>query len=92
MSSCDLIFKFEQETDNLSVFCSNLNIKSQDDKFRSLFYWIINSKIFYGIGKLTFLSCSALCHVNDYYLSAGGIIVLSVVHDGPAIKCLSTIP
>ena len=41
MSSCDLIFKLEQETDKLSISCSNLNIKSQDDIFRSVFYSLL---------------------------------------------------
>ena len=41
MSSCDLIFKLEQEIDNLSVSCSNLNIKSQDDIFRSVSYSLL---------------------------------------------------
>ena len=65
MSSCDLIFKLEQEYNNkynniiyviiniaifnLSVSCYNLNIKSQDDIFWSLFYLIheCSSSIFY---------------------------------------------
>ena len=54
MSSCHLIFKLEQETDKLKMVifrlyfrvimiiwsdsCSNLNIKWQDDIFRSVFY------------------------------------------------------
>ena len=82
MSSCDLIFKLEQETDklktvfNLSVSCSNLNIKSQDDIFRSVFYPLL-FQIFLWLRSLRLLFTLFDCFSNNhkipkYYLQRLG--------------------
>lgn len=51
--------------------------------------WLVNSQLFVGGATSKFLSLNAQCLEEREYFMAGQIFAMSLVHGGPAMKCLS---